>query len=134
MGNLDARRDLTDVRDTVRAYRLILERGTAGRVYNVCSGRAITIRELLDMMIARARVAVTAFKNRQIYPLAARLGAEVGKEKVCLFVSARRLAEVPDSVAGAVSVATTTSVRLAAVSLFASGRGHERYNEPCASG
>jgi GDP-4-dehydro-6-deoxy-D-mannose reductase len=59
VGNLDARRDLTDVRDTVRAYRLILERGTAGRVYNVCSGRAITIRELLDMMITRARVAVT---------------------------------------------------------------------------
>src|SRR5216684_1946751 len=58
VGNLDARRDLTDVRDTVRAYRLILERGQAGRPYNVCSGRAISIRHLLDLMIARARVAV----------------------------------------------------------------------------
>ncbi len=58
VGNLDARRDLTDVRDTVRAYRLLLERGTASRAYNVCSGRAIAIRELLDLMLARARVPI----------------------------------------------------------------------------
>jgi GDP-4-dehydro-6-deoxy-D-mannose reductase len=58
VGNLDARRDLTDVRDTIRAYRLILERGTRGRVYNVCSGHAITIRELLDRLLARARVPI----------------------------------------------------------------------------
>ena len=58
VGNLDARRDLTDVRDTIRAYRLILERGTPGRPYNVCSGRAITIRELLDLLLARARVPI----------------------------------------------------------------------------
>ena len=58
VGNLDARRDLTDVRDTVRAYQLILERGEPGRPYNVCSGRAISIRELLDRLIARARVPV----------------------------------------------------------------------------
>lgn len=56
VGNLEARRDLADVRDTVRAYRLILERGAARRPYNVCSGRAVAIRDLLDMMIARARV------------------------------------------------------------------------------
>ena len=59
VGNLDAQRDLTDVRDTVRAYRLILEQGQPGRPYNVCSGRAITIRRLLDLLIARARVPVT---------------------------------------------------------------------------
>jgi len=58
VGNLEARRDLTDVRDTVRAYQLILERGRPGHPYNVCSGRAIPIRELLDMLIARARVPV----------------------------------------------------------------------------
>jgi len=59
VGNLDACRDLTDVRDTVRAYTLILERGTPGRPYNVCSGRAITMRRLLDLLLARARVPVT---------------------------------------------------------------------------
>jgi GDP-4-dehydro-6-deoxy-D-mannose reductase len=58
VGNLDARRDLTDVRDTVRAYRMILERGRPGRPYNICTGHAITIRELLDRLIARARVPV----------------------------------------------------------------------------
>ena len=58
VGNLDARRDLTDVRDTVRAYKLILERGQAGRPYNVCTGRAVVIRDLLEMMIARASVPV----------------------------------------------------------------------------
>jgi GDP-4-dehydro-6-deoxy-D-mannose reductase len=58
VGNLEARRDLTDVRDTVRAYRLIAERGAPGRVYNVCSGRTVVVRELLDMLLARARVPI----------------------------------------------------------------------------
>ena len=58
VGNLDARRDLTDVGDTVRAYRMIAERGRNGRAYNVCSGRATAIREVLEMLVARARVPV----------------------------------------------------------------------------
>ena len=58
VGNLNARRDLTDVRDTVRAYRLILERGVPGRPYNVCTGHAIQIRDLLDSLLARARVRI----------------------------------------------------------------------------
>ncbi len=58
VGNLQARRDLTDVRDTVRAYRAILERGDPCRPYNVCSGRAIAIGEVLEMLLARARVSV----------------------------------------------------------------------------
>jgi GDP-4-dehydro-6-deoxy-D-mannose reductase len=58
VGNLETRRDLTDVRDTVRAYRLIVERGAPGGVYNVCSGRAILVRHLLDLLLARARVPI----------------------------------------------------------------------------
>jgi len=58
VGNLDARRDLTDVRDTVRAYRAIAERGAAGRAYNVCAGNALAIRDVLDMLLARSRVQV----------------------------------------------------------------------------
>jgi GDP-4-dehydro-6-deoxy-D-mannose reductase len=58
VGNLDARRDTMDVRDTVRAYRAILEHGSPGRPYNISTGRAIAIGELLDMLCARARVPV----------------------------------------------------------------------------
>jgi GDP-4-dehydro-6-deoxy-D-mannose reductase len=58
VGNLDARRDLTDVRDTVRAYQMIAERGVAGRVYNVCSGRAERVGDVLDRLMALARVHV----------------------------------------------------------------------------
>lgn len=58
VGNLSAKRDLTDVRDTVRAYRLMIQHGSHGDVFNVCSGIAIEIREMLDRLIARARVPV----------------------------------------------------------------------------
>jgi GDP-4-dehydro-6-deoxy-D-mannose reductase len=47
VGNLEVRRDLSDVRDVVRAYRLVLESGEPGEVYNVCSGRSYTLREVL---------------------------------------------------------------------------------------
>ena len=51
VGNLDARRDFTDVRDVVRAYWLALEKGEPGEVYNIASGRAWTIREMLDLLL-----------------------------------------------------------------------------------
>jgi GDP-4-dehydro-6-deoxy-D-mannose reductase len=51
VGNLDALRDFTDVRDMVRAYWLALERGEPGAVYNICSGRAYRIRQVLDILL-----------------------------------------------------------------------------------
>ncbi len=51
VGNLDAVRDFTDVRDMVRAYWLAVTKATPGEVYNLGSGRGITIRELLDLLI-----------------------------------------------------------------------------------
>jgi GDP-4-dehydro-6-deoxy-D-mannose reductase len=59
VGNLDASRDLHDVRDTVRAYAAIVERGEPGRVYNVCSGQAFKIRDVLDRLVAMSKVPVT---------------------------------------------------------------------------
>jgi GDP-4-dehydro-6-deoxy-D-mannose reductase len=56
VGNLSPRRDFTDVRDVVRAYRLLMERGRPGEVYNVCSGRAIAVQELAEQFIALARI------------------------------------------------------------------------------
>lgn len=57
-GNLSPRRDLTDVRDTVRAYRLLAEHGRAGEAYNVGSGQALSMREVLDRLLALAGVRV----------------------------------------------------------------------------
>ena len=54
VGNLDVRRDFLDVRDVVAAYLLLLERGLSGTVYNVCSGSAPTLRELVERLIAIA--------------------------------------------------------------------------------
>lgn len=55
VGNLQARRDFTDVRDVVRAYRLLAERGTRGEAYNVCSGTSLGVLELAEALISRAR-------------------------------------------------------------------------------
>jgi GDP-4-dehydro-6-deoxy-D-mannose reductase len=58
VGNLAARRDFLDVRDVVKAYVALAERGSAGEIYNVCSGSAVTIQEVLRQLIMTARVAV----------------------------------------------------------------------------
>ena len=58
VGNLESQRDITDVRDTVRAYRLVVQHGTAARPYNVCSGQAYRIRDLLDRLVARSRTSI----------------------------------------------------------------------------
>ncbi|MDH3890406.1 MAG: GDP-mannose 4,6-dehydratase [candidate division Zixibacteria bacterium] len=51
VGNLSAKRDFSDVRDIVRGYRLMLEKGRPGRVYQLCSGRAVAIQTVLDMLL-----------------------------------------------------------------------------------
>jgi len=51
VGNLESRRDFTDVRDIVRAYYLLVAHGLAGEVYNIASGESHTISEILEMML-----------------------------------------------------------------------------------
>ncbi len=51
VGNLAVRRDYSDVRDTIRAYVLLMEKGRAGETYNVCSGRAVYLQEVLDTLL-----------------------------------------------------------------------------------
>lgn len=58
VGNLSARRDVTDVRDVVRSYRLLIERGAPGEVYNVCSGRDLAVQTLVDLLVGMARCPV----------------------------------------------------------------------------
>lgn len=52
VGNLDVRRDYSDVRDVVRAYTLLLEKGKKGEIYNVCSGNAPSLKEILDILLS----------------------------------------------------------------------------------
>lgn len=52
VGNTDVKRDFSDVRDIVRAYVRLMEKGRMGEVYNVCSGRAVTLKDVLDMLLS----------------------------------------------------------------------------------
>ena len=54
VGTMSTRRDFTDVRDVVRAYRDLVERGERGAVYNVCSGRDVAISEVAEQLLALA--------------------------------------------------------------------------------
>jgi len=58
VGNLEARRDFSDVRDFVRAYWLALEKCEAGEVYNICSGKAWSIREVLDLLLGMTKTRI----------------------------------------------------------------------------
>lgn len=55
-GNLESQRDLTDVRDVVRAYRLLCERGTPGKAYNIASGNCVSMHIVLERLCHLANV------------------------------------------------------------------------------
>lgn len=59
VGNLDVKRDFSDVRDIVRAYRMVLESDDCETVYNVGSGKAIALRELLDYIVSLSEQLIT---------------------------------------------------------------------------
>jgi GDP-4-dehydro-6-deoxy-D-mannose reductase len=50
VGNLEARRDFSDVRDIVAGYRALVERGTPGEIYNLCSGRDVSMAEIVELL------------------------------------------------------------------------------------
>lgn len=58
VGNLSAQRDFSDVRDVVRAYGLIVTQGKAGEVYNICSGKAVSVQYIVDTLIENAKVPI----------------------------------------------------------------------------
>lgn len=59
VGNLETRRDFTDVRDMVRAYVLLLERGDPDQVYLACGGRSRPITDIVEGLVPHARIPVT---------------------------------------------------------------------------
>ncbi len=58
VGNLEAARDFTDVRDTVRGYTLAAENCEPGKPYNICSGQAYVISDILDRLLKMSRVSI----------------------------------------------------------------------------
>jgi GDP-4-dehydro-6-deoxy-D-mannose reductase len=58
VGNLESRRDFTDVRDMARAYLLAIEKGKPGEVYNIGSGKAPRLREIVDLLLKQACIKV----------------------------------------------------------------------------
>ena len=67
VGNLESWRDFTDVRDMVRAYLLALEIGKPGEVYNLGSGRAVKIEEVLKMMLTFAKVKIQIHQDKKLF-------------------------------------------------------------------
>lgn len=63
VGNLDSRRDFTDVRDVVKAYWLASEKCEPGEVYNICSGKAWSAKEVLDILLGMSRVKLRVEKD-----------------------------------------------------------------------
>lgn len=58
VGNLEASRDWTDVRDMVNAYLLAVEKCDSGEVYNICTGKTVVVQDMLDMLLSYSKVKV----------------------------------------------------------------------------
>ncbi len=86
-GDLNIVRDFTDVRDVVKAYHLLLSKGKKGEVYNVCSGRGISLADILSLMAQKRNIEITRTTdpklvrpsdNRAIVGSNQKISAEVG--------------------------------------------------------
>ena len=85
VGDLGQERDFIDIRDTCRAYSLLFNEGKAGEVYNVSSGKCVTIRHLLDVILEVSRIkdVVAIVPNKKLFfeehSLSRRLHADISK-------------------------------------------------------
>lgn len=66
-GNLSPKRDLNDVRDVVRAYRLLATAGTPGEIYNICSGVAVAMSDILERLLSKATVEVSPEVDPELF-------------------------------------------------------------------
>jgi len=65
VGNLEAKRDFTDVRDIVKAYRLLAEKGVSGEIYNIGSGTSVAIADILETIIKQSNAKITVEQDPQ---------------------------------------------------------------------
>ena len=70
VGNIEVKRDFSDVRDTVKAYIALLEKGRSGDIYNVARGRSVALKEILHVLVdsssRKIRIAVDQSKLRKV--------------------------------------------------------------------
>lgn len=86
VGNLDSERDFTDVRDVVRAYRFLIEKGRGGEAYNIASGHEVSLRLILEKLCAitgarpEIKVAMDLYRRPEPRPLlsTAKIETETG--------------------------------------------------------
>ena len=67
VGNLQAKRDFTDVRDVVKAYSLLMEKGEFGEVYNIGSGVSYKIAEILDKLLSFSKTKITVEVDKSLF-------------------------------------------------------------------
>ena len=67
VGNLSARRDFTDVRDVVRAYRLLVVDGVPGEAYNVCSGLDVAVSDIAETLLGLAKISMTLEQDQRLF-------------------------------------------------------------------
>lgn len=65
VGNLKAKRDFTDIRDVVRAYYMIMEKGITEEVYNICSGMAISIESILNKFLSHSKKKINVIIDKE---------------------------------------------------------------------
>lgn len=83
VGNLEAKRDFTDVRDIVRGYWLLLQKGKKGEIYNIGSGESFKIQHILDMMISMSNMKINIMTDEnKLRPIDIKdLRSDIGKIK-----------------------------------------------------
>jgi hypothetical protein len=96
---------LSEVLEDSADYKKVFLRAAAGAGKSYSLVRMV--REALEHEKC-SRIAVTAFANKQVFPLAEKLGSELGADRVCLFVAAERRHDVPSSALSVVTVAVKT--------------------------
>jgi len=67
VGNLEAKRDFTDVNDVVRAYILLIEKGVAGEVYNIGSGKAYKMSHIVDMLLSFSNTQISVEVDKSLF-------------------------------------------------------------------
>lgn len=93
VGNLDSKRDFTDVRDVVRAYSLLMEKGKFGEVYNIGSGKSYKISQILDMLLKLTKIKIKIEIDKNL------LRPSDNPELVCDFTKLRSITGWEPSVA-----------------------------------